>query len=95
LVDWFKQAETTVTQLGQSNPNHPLLKYAQATKAMDIKALYSLNGQTLPSMAAANDAIYQDKELKVNLAGDEYERHIKPSAIEYRGGIALPRRPVC
>jgi hypothetical protein len=88
LVDWFKQAETTVTQLGQSNPNHPLLKYAQATKAMDVKALYSFNGQTLPSMAAANDAIYQDKELRVNLAGDKYERHIKPSAIKYRGGIA-------
>lgn len=36
----------------------------------------------------ANDAIYQDKELRVNLAGDEYERHIKLSAIEYRDGIA-------
>jgi predicted DNA-binding transcriptional regulator YafY len=87
LDDWFKQADTTIAKLTQLHPTHPLLKYAEATQAINVKAFFSAHANPVTNLAAANDALYHDKELKLALCDSEYERHMRPSALSHYNGV--------
>jgi hypothetical protein len=88
LEGWFEQADETITKLAHSSPNHPLLKYAKATQAINVKAFFSAQDGPITDLSAANDALYQDKEIKLKLQDSEYERHVKPTSLNYRNGVA-------
>jgi hypothetical protein len=91
LASWFEKADKTVEKLAKVEPSHPLLMYV-ATEKVELTVLHAANDACIQSivatMEATNDAIYEKKELRLCLEGGEYERHVKPRAIEYRDGVA-------
>ena len=67
IKGWFEQVDATTTQLAHTSINHLLLKSAKATQAINVKEFYSAQGGAITDLRAANDALYQIKEIKLKL----------------------------